>query len=210
MPEHVPPRPPAEQATLQADWSKATMRRAGADDAARVAALLVDAYRSWTDRGLNPKAATYTAQAVIADLTQKEVRLLEDRAKLVGTVTLRTRRVGRRPYLYVTHLATPPPLQKCGLASSLMSRVEAIAHERRIHDVRLDTAVGLYELVGFYVKRGYRRFGEHNQWPGTNYKSQHFRKLLAATRDRQGSDMTAAAANPWSAQPARGHPSGAA
>jgi hypothetical protein len=56
-----------------------------------MAALLVDAYRSWAKLGLNPKAASYAATDVVADLAYKEVWLLEKAA------TSRPRDEVRRP-----------------------------------------------------------------------------------------------------------------
>jgi ribosomal protein S18 acetylase RimI-like enzyme len=162
------------------DWSTATMRRATDNDASRVAALLVDAYRLWTKRGLNPKAATYTATDVVADLAYKEVWLLEHEGALVGTVTVRIVGAGDGRYLYVTHLATPTVEHSRGLGSELMDRVERLALQREIRDVRLDTAVVMTELIAFYQGRGYATFGERNHWEGTNYESQHYQKLLPA------------------------------
>jgi ribosomal protein S18 acetylase RimI-like enzyme len=123
-----------------------------------------------TDLGLNPKASTYRADDVLADL-----------GELLGTVTLRRR--GRRvaPYLYVTHLSTPPAMQRRGLASEVLGRVEKIAIARGLLDVRLDTAVDRPDLIAFYEKRGYVSYGPRNKWQVTNYWSQHYRKLLAAT-----------------------------
>jgi ribosomal protein S18 acetylase RimI-like enzyme len=128
---------------------------------------------------LNPKAATYTATDVVADFGHKEVWLLEHEGALVGTVTLRTLGVGDGRYLYVTHLATPTTMHGRGLGSQLMDRVEHLTLERDIRDVRLDTAVVMTELIDFYQRRGYAKFGERNHWEGTNYESQHYQKLLA-------------------------------
>jgi ribosomal protein S18 acetylase RimI-like enzyme len=160
------------------DWSTATMRLANGNDAARVAALLVDAYRSWAKLGLNPNAASYTATDVVADLAYKEVWLLEHEGALVGTVTLRTLGVGDQRSLYVTHLATPTAIHGRGLGSHLMDSVEHLALDRDIRDVRLDTAIVMTELIAFYQRRGYAKFGERNHWEGTNYESQHYQKRL--------------------------------
>lgn len=143
-----------------------------------MAALLVDAYGSWTKRGLNPKAATYTATDIVADLAYKQVWLLEHEGALVGTVTLRIVGAGDARYLYVTHLATSTAKHSRGLGSELMDRAENLALEHQIRDVRLDTAIVMTELIAFYRRRGYATFGERNHWEGTNYDSQHYQKLL--------------------------------
>jgi predicted N-acetyltransferase YhbS len=135
------------------DWSKAEWRLATDKDAGRVAAVLRDAYRSWTKLGLNPKAATYTAADVVNDMrAKKEVWLLERDGLLVGTVTLLTWNIAAGYYLKVTHLAAPGVLQGCGLGSEVMRRAENLALERRIPEVRLDTAVVKKDLIAFYEK----------------------------------------------------------
>jgi GNAT superfamily N-acetyltransferase len=160
------------------DWSTAAWRTAEPEDAGNVAALLRDAYRSWTRLGLNPKAAMYGAADVVKDLHAKEVWLLERNGLLLATVTLLTWDIAAGFYLKVTHLATPSVLQKCGLGSEVMRRAENLALERRIPEVRLDTAVVMKDLIAFYEKRGYVAFGELDHWEGTNYDSQHFHKGL--------------------------------
>ncbi len=115
---------------------------------------------------------------MIEDLEEKEIWLLEHEGRPVGTVTFRTRGTGDGRYLYVTHLATPTALHDRGLGSEVMTRVEGIARERGISELRLDTAVVMSDLVRFYVKRGYVAFDPAFTWPDTNYESQRFRKAV--------------------------------
>jgi hypothetical protein len=59
-----------------------------------------------------------------------------------------------------------------------MRRVEELARDRSITEVRLDTAVTMQDLVHFYENRGYVAFGEVFRWDDTNYDSEHFRKVI--------------------------------
>lgn len=165
------------------DWSTATFRRAEERDARRVAAVLVDAYRSWTDLGLNPKAATYKAKDVRDDLATKEVWVLEEAGRLVGTATLREVGQGAQKYLYVTHIARPSALHGRGLGEVMMARIEAEAAGRGVPELRLDTAVVKKDLVDFYLGQAYAAFGPIINWPGTNYQSQKFRRRLKPAAD---------------------------
>ena len=63
-----------------------------------------------------------------------------------------------------------------------MARIEAIARERGLIEVPLDTAVAMTDLVAFYVKRGYVAYDPVINWQGTNYESQHYKKVLRPRR----------------------------
>jgi len=154
-------------------------RRAGRTDAQGVAQLLVDAYRTWTDGGLRPKAAFYTARDVEVDLRTKEVWVLEGAAGMVGTATLRLVGSGGNRYFYLTHLATAPILQGRGVGSLMISMIESEAQRRGVFQLRLDTAVTKKGLVAFYTARGFLRFGERFRWNvASAYESQKYVKHL--------------------------------
>jgi predicted N-acetyltransferase YhbS len=103
---------------------------------------------------------------------------------VVGTVTFYNREstsgcefYDRPEVASFGQFAVEPALQRLGIGSALMDRVESLAHGFKVHELALDTAEGALHLIDFYSRRGYRQVGLAD-WSETNYRSVVMSKRL--------------------------------
>ena len=132
----------------------AEIRRAGPEDAAAIAALTRAAYEKWVPvigRLPKPMAADY-------DVAVREhlIELLEEDGMLVGLVEC----IREPDHLLIENLAVAPAHQGKGHGHRLIARVEALARELGLSEVRLYPNKLFAENVAFYKKLGYRVDGE--------------------------------------------------
>jgi ribosomal protein S18 acetylase RimI-like enzyme len=84
-------------------------------------------------------------------------------------------------WLFVSHLWVDESRRRCGLGSELMDEIERAAASRGAQAVHLDTYD--FQALGFYEARGYRVFGQLDDYPPG-----HTRYFLTRSLgdDRQG------------------------
>lgn len=171
-------------ARADASAERRPIRRATTEDAPVLRALLNSAYRSLAASGLNFTAASQDEELTRHQIRTREVYLMERAREIVGTVRLRDRvdEAGVR-HLYVSGLAVRPDLQGLGLGGELLRFAEAVAGDRGIRVLRLDTAKPATHLIELYTHAGYRACGERH-WEGKMYDSVIMEKVLS--RDRIG------------------------
>lgn len=77
----------------------------------------------------------------------------------------------RRDVAVIKQLAVDPDLQRRGIASAMMDRMERRAHDLGAAEIAVDTAEGAEHLIRIYQSRGYRLVGHADWRPTTNYRS---------------------------------------
>lgn len=77
-------------------------------------------------------------------------------------------------------LAVEHEFQGRGIGCLLIDRAEAIARERGVSELALDTAEPAKHLIEWYTRLGYR-FIEYVQWEVTNYRSVVMSKKIGPT-----------------------------
>ncbi|MHB8631609.1 MAG: GNAT family N-acetyltransferase [Candidatus Limnocylindria bacterium] len=147
------------------------------DEAEAIAALLRDAYADHAAAGLNFSAATATAAQVRERIANGQVYVARQDGRVLGTYNLRTKNDPLGEAGYVNSLAIDPALRRTGLGRLLLEHAEAEALRRGLGRMRLDTALPLTDLVGWYERRGYRAVGA-THWQGKTYDSVIMQKLL--------------------------------
>jgi len=156
--------------------------RASSEGAERIAALLRSAYAAHLAAGLNFSAATARAAYVRSRIRRHDVYVLRRAGAIIGTVTLRTKEDERGIAGYVSQLAVDPTLQRTGFGATLLARAEREALSCGLVRMRLDTAKPAQDLIGWYVRRGYRPVGEVH-WKGKTYDSVVMEKDLSKSAD---------------------------
>jgi GNAT superfamily N-acetyltransferase len=78
----------------------------------------------------------------------------------------------------LSQFAVEPRLQRRGLGSKPITRLEERAAELGAEELSIDTAEGATHLVGLYERRGYRHVGTAH-WEHANYRSVLLSKRLA-------------------------------
>lgn len=130
------------------------IRRAGAADAAAVAALTRAAYEKWIPvigRAPKPMTADYdvAVQTHMIDL------LFAD-----GVLVALVECIKEPDHLLIENLAVDPARQGSGYGRRMLAQAEAIARQLGCTEVRLYTNKLFAENVAFYRKHGYRLDGE--------------------------------------------------
>lgn len=147
------------------------IRRAAAEDARALQLLLNDAYAEHLAAGLNFTAATQDEVSTRRQIRRHEVYLLEIDGEPIATITLRDKEPdGDVRHIYINKLAVARAQRGRGFAKRLLSFAEAVARERGINVLRLDTAIPTTDLVGLYSNVGYAVKKTH-QWDGKTYLS---------------------------------------
>jgi ribosomal protein S18 acetylase RimI-like enzyme len=126
------------------------IRRAGADDAAAIAALTCEAYAKWIPvigRAPKPMTADY-ATAVREHL----IDLLFADGALAALVEC----IRESDHLLIENLAVSPAHQGHGYGHRMLLQAEQIACDLDLAEVRLYTNKLFAENIAFYRKRGYR------------------------------------------------------
>jgi GNAT superfamily N-acetyltransferase len=106
--------------------------------------------------------------------------------RIIGVVTLSTVSATDGSPFYeradvarVGQFAVEPEHQKVGIGSALLTFVEALARERGVQELALDTSEHAVDLIQFYTLKGYR-FIEFIRWPNVNYRSVVLAKKLGS------------------------------
>ncbi len=124
-------------------------RRAGAADAALVAAITDAAYAKWVPViGRKPKPMTADYAAAIREHLI-ELAYLDDVA--VGLIEM----IPAADHLLLENIGVDPAAQGEGIGRRLMQRVEQRAKEMKLPTVRLYTNKAFATNLGFYQRLGY-------------------------------------------------------
>ena len=132
--------------------------------------LLRDCAMHLGARGFRNWLAFDVAASLERDLTEREVWLLREAGRLLGTWTVGTTPMrdyppgfwpedGRRA-LYLNRLAVAPSVQHRGVGARCMAEAEARARSRSLEAIRLDYLSANPALQRFYERLGYAPVGE--------------------------------------------------
>jgi len=135
-----------------------TVRRAVANDAAAIAALLFKAfveYRSlYTDKGF--EATTPEREEIEERINKKAVWLVMDGNTPAGTVSV----FPQKDQLYVRSLAVSPEARGKGIGEMLMEHVHEMAFASGCSCIKLTTTPFLLAAIKLYEKFGFEPQGK--------------------------------------------------
>ena len=149
-------------------------RRLGADEVHVAHAILVAASGALQAAGFPNWDPPYPLHKMRAEAVSRQIWLVEERGRAVGTYTITTRPPHRYPAtsfrrgvraLYLNRLAVVPERWGGGLGSALMRRVEEHAREAGARAVRFDAFRDNAPLRAFYRRLGYRERGPFRVGP---------------------------------------------
>lgn len=152
------------------------------DDIVKLNALLLSAYKPLAEAGMRYGASHEDVAKTKYKVDTGECFVALFKNELVGCVILRRSKKpvaseSVQPIWYLKtevlafgRFAVKPDLQKNGLGSYIMDRVEEIAKNYEYIELALDTSENATHLIEYYKKRNYR-FIEFHQWQTTNYRS---------------------------------------
>jgi GNAT superfamily N-acetyltransferase len=155
-------------------------RRYLPDDAVALTALLNDAYREWSDRGLNFTAATQDVETTRARTGEGACWVIEQGGELAATLTMsfppasdvqQLTGVARVPgRAWLGQIAVRESLRGQNVARKLYDVACEWASQNGVTSVGLDTAVPAERLVSMYERWGFQREGTV-RFPGKTYDS---------------------------------------
>lgn len=126
------------------------LRRARAEDASAVTALVHRAYGKYVARiGREPKPMTADYRAAIA---AHELWVLEEAGTLVAALEL----IPAVGYMLIENVAVEPSEQRRGIGRRLMAFAEAEARRQGLAEMRLYTNERFTENLALYARLGYR------------------------------------------------------
>ncbi len=149
-------------------------RRLGAGEVQAAHAILVAASRALKAAGFPNWDPPYPLAKMRAEAVSRQIWLVEERGRPVGTYTITTRPPHRYPAtrfrrgvraLYLNRLAVVPERWGGGLGSALMRRVEQHAAEAGARAVRFDAFRDNAPLRAFYRRLGYVERGPFRVGP---------------------------------------------
>jgi GNAT superfamily N-acetyltransferase len=139
-------------------------RRLGAAEVERAHAILVAASRALADAGFPNWDPPYPLSRMRTEAVSREIWLVEERGRAIGTYTVTTRPPHRYPAtrfargvrsLYLNRLAVLPARWGGGLGAALMAHVEERARAVGARAVRFDAFRDNAPLRAFYRRLGY-------------------------------------------------------
>jgi ribosomal protein S18 acetylase RimI-like enzyme len=150
-----------------------TMRRAGAADAAAVAALTRRAYAKWVPiLGREPLPMTADYDRAVADHL---VDLVERDGVLIALVEMSV----EPDHLLIVNVAVDPAFQGQGLGAQLLAHAETVArqHDRKL--MRLYTNRLMAVNIALYQRHGYA-IDRIEEWAPNSFAVHMLKLLLAA------------------------------
>jgi len=146
-------------------------RRLGAGEVEAARAILAAAGRALADAGFPNWERPYPLWRMRAEAVSRQIWLVEERGRAVGTYTITTRPPHRYPAthfargvraLYLNRLAVVPARWGGGIGASLMRRVEDHARQAGARFVRFDAFRDNPPLRAFYRRLGYVERGPYH------------------------------------------------
>ena len=147
------------------------------DSISELTALLHRAYAGLAALGLRYVATWQDEEVTARRIDGAECWVAERDGRIIATVTFRDHSqpndkawYDRPDVAYFSQFGVEPDLQRGGVGSRLLDRIEARAKELGAAELALDTAVPATHLIRWYASRGYREVGRES-WDMTNYES---------------------------------------
>lgn len=148
------------------------------DDIDALTALLHRAYAALANAGLHYMASHQSSEVTRRRMAKGDtVVALTPDAVVIGTITLATEwATSGSPFYDRTDVASvgqfcvEPAFQSRGIGSTLLSLAEALAYQRGVGHLALDTSEQATGLIRLYTTRGYQLI-ESVKWPDVNYRS---------------------------------------
>jgi GNAT superfamily N-acetyltransferase len=134
---------------VQLDNTRFAIRRAEANDAAALSALVQAAYMPWVEvigRRPVPMDEDYAVRCAAG-----QAWLLEDDAVPIGALVMED----RAGHLFLKNVAVDPARHRQGIGRALMRFVEDEARRRGYGEVQLNTSEGMARNVTLYKRLGY-------------------------------------------------------
>ncbi len=161
------------------------------DDINAITELLHRAYAPLAQAGLHYVASHQSTDVTRRRLDKGDTIVAVADGGIVGTVTLARTSSTRGSSFYdrpdvasFGQFGVDPAFQGTGVGSTLLALVEALAVERGVGELALDTSEQAEHLIRFYTSRGYR-FVECVRWPDVNYRSMILAKALASALQKE-------------------------
>lgn len=146
--------------------------------------MLHEAYAPLAEQGLRFLATHQDSGMTRRRMSRGDTILALEADEIVGTITLKdVEHTSGSPFYDrpdvagFGQFAVRPSHQRRGIGSTLLKLVEALAWEKNVKMLALDTSEHASELVALYEAKGYS-FVEYVQWPDVNYRSRIFAKAL--------------------------------
>ncbi len=151
---------------------------ANGDDIDALTELLHRAYAALAKAGLHYMASHQSAEVTRRRMARGDtIVALSPPGTLIGTVTLARASATSGSTVYdrpdvasFGQFGVEPTLQGIGIGSTLLGLVEALAFQRGVSFLALDTSEEAAALIRFYTRRGYNPV-DSVQWPNVNYRS---------------------------------------
>ena len=150
--------------------SPVSFRAAGADDVAAIVALVESAYRGesgrrgWTTESHLLDGQRTDAADVAGLIARPDSRVLLAMRDGALVASCHVERQGADGYFGM--FAVDPGEQGHGLGKQMLAEAERVAREQwQCRAMRMTVIVQREELIAWYVRRGYRRTGEHQPFP---------------------------------------------
>ena len=155
------------------------------DSLEALTALLHRAYAELGALGFRYKAVDQPVETTRARISRGECYVATVASDIVGTAVLLPPTwhaeycewYARPDVAVLSQFAVEPRLQRRGVGSKLISRLERRAAELGAAELSIDTAEGATHLIALYERRGYRHVGIA-KWPHANYRSVLLSKRL--------------------------------
>jgi GNAT superfamily N-acetyltransferase len=152
------------------------VRRADTSDVTSISDIIAEAGQALAEKGFRNWATPYSIERIESDLIAREVYVIEQNAKPVGTYMLGGTAV--HPYdpppwpwpdaraLYLNRMAVSPRLQGRGIGSFALEHIAVRARQQHVEFVRCDVLEANLRLRSFYERHGYMARGTrmHSGW----------------------------------------------
>lgn len=140
-----------------------------------VYSLFREAFRQWTDHGLNARSLLLTLEEfnTIAHNGIVLVAVDTETCELLGTRIL----LPRKKYIYECLLSVSPKVKHRGIATRILQYEEKLVRKAGYDYLLCRTAVNAFWSVNWHRKMGYRIIG-YKRSPGRNYATYVYRKQL--------------------------------
>ena len=147
------------------------LRRAGASDAAAIAALAARAYAKWVPVMGRPPSPMFADYAELIETHRFDLH--EADGRLVASIATRT----EADFLFIESVAVEPGWQGRGIGRALLAHAEDLARQAGLSELRLLTNALMAANAALYQRLGYV-LSENEAHPvyGTIL---HFRKALS-------------------------------
>lgn len=159
------------------DHIKVSTREEAGVSVEAVYTLFQEAFRQWTEHGIEAAFLHYTLESFKRSIHNAIVFVAVDTetGELLGTHTLQPNR--KKNYVHDCFLAVSPKAKHTGIATRMLQVEEEYICKEGYNYLRCITSVHAYWSVNWHRKMGYRIIG-YRRFPGNNYDDYIYRKQL--------------------------------